>query len=187
VPFCAAALEALIANNTATASALMRVDLPLDLGRRSQALLILRLADLRQLPDAGAWLLRVIAARGATGRSMVGLTGFHGPPDVAGTVELGYEVDPAHRRRGYAVEAAAALADWALTDGRARRVVAAIRPDNEGSLAVARRLGFTPAGSRWDAVDGTALLFERRSPSPVPRAEQRWEDGPANPRRRLDR
>jgi RimJ/RimL family protein N-acetyltransferase len=164
VPFTAAALEALIANDAATASSLMDVELPADLGRRAQALLILRLADLRQRPDAGAWLLRTIAARAARGRVMVGLTGFHGPPDAAGTAELGYEVDPAHRRRGYAVEAAGALAEWALRTGLVRRVVAAIRPDNEASLAVARRLGFTPAGSRWDAVDGTALLFERRSP-----------------------
>lgn len=164
VPFTAAALEAVIANDAMTASALLDVALPPDLGRRSQPLFVLRLADLRQQPDAGAWLLRVIAVRGETGRAMVGLTGFHGPPEAGGSVELGYEIEPDHRRRGYAAEAATALADWALTTGGARRVVAAIRPDNEASLAVARRLGFTPAGSRWDTVDGTALLFERRRP-----------------------
>jgi hypothetical protein len=124
-------------------------------------LLILRLADLRAQPDAARWLLRVIAVRSPRPR-MVGLTGFHGPPDASGTVELGYEIEPDDRGLGYATEAAEALASWALTDGGARRVVLAISPENIASRAVARRLGFESAGSRWDATDGTALLFERR-------------------------
>jgi RimJ/RimL family protein N-acetyltransferase len=162
VPFTATALEALIANDPLTASALLGVALPVDLGRRAQGLLVLRLGDLRRMPDAEAWLLRVVAARTPAGRLMVGLTGFHGPPDLAGSVELGYEIEPAHRRHGYAAEAAAAMADWAIATAEVRRVVCAIRPDNAASLAVARRIGFRPAGSRWDALDGTALLFERR-------------------------
>jgi ribosomal-protein-alanine N-acetyltransferase len=162
VPFPEAALEALLADDAATASALVGVALPEDLGRRSQALFELRLGDLRHHPGAEAWLLRVVALRRPE-RPMIGLTGFHGPPDITGSVELGYEIDPPYRLRGYAVETADALATWALTDGRANRVMAAIRPDNQGSLAVVARLGFAAAGSRWDAIDGTALLFERRN------------------------
>jgi RimJ/RimL family protein N-acetyltransferase len=162
VPFSAAALEALIANDATTAADALAVTLPPDLGRRTQALLILRLADVRRRPDAAAWLLRAVAVRGEAGRELVGLTGFHGPPDAAGSVELGYEIEPAHRRNGYATEAAAAMAAWAFADAAVRRVVCAIRPDNVGSLAVVRRLGFIAAGSRWDATDGTALLYERQ-------------------------
>jgi RimJ/RimL family protein N-acetyltransferase len=162
VPFNAASLEALIANDATTAADALGIALPPDLGRRSQALLILRLADLRQRPDAEAWLLRVVAVRGEAGREMVGLTGFHGPPDTSGSVELGYEVEPVHRGKGYATEAAAAMTAWAFAVADVRKVICAIRPDNLASLAVVRRLGFVAAGSRWDAVDGTALLFERR-------------------------
>jgi RimJ/RimL family protein N-acetyltransferase len=164
VPFTAAALESLIADDVPAASELLGVEFPADLGRRSRGLLALRLSDLRRQPDSAPWLLRTICLRepASSRRIMVGLTGFHGPPDLGGVVELGYEIEPDHRRNGYAAEAAAALAAWALTQAGVRRVVAAIRPDNAASIGVARRIGFRPAGSRWDVLDGTALLFERR-------------------------
>ncbi len=162
----APALEALIAGDVATASGLVGVRLQADLGRRAQTLLSLRLRDLRTMPGAGRWLLRAVALR-TPERPMIGLCGFHGPPDITGTVEVGYEIDSTRRRRGYASEAAAALTAWALTAGGASRVLASIHPDNEASLGVARRVGFRAAGSRWDAIDGTALLFERRTPPPV--------------------
>lgn len=171
----ASALHLLLIGDTAAANELVGVTLAPDLAVRSEALLRLRLADLRTEPRAAAWLLRAVALR-EEGRAMVGLAGFHGPPDISGTVEVGYEIDPAHRRRGYAAEATAALTAWALRFGGARRVVAAIRPDNWASLAVVGRLGFTPAGSRWDAIDGTALLFECRTPPSAPAAPPQ-EDG----------
>ncbi len=161
----AQALEALLANDGGAASTAVGVSLAPDLGTRSGTLLTARLADLRAHPEAEAWLLRVIALR--TGpRAMIGLAGFHGPPDITGTVEVGYEIDSASRRHGYASEATAALVTWALGQSGVRRVVAAIRPDNVASLRVVGRLGFAPIGSRWDAIEGRTLLFERRTPCP---------------------
>lgn len=175
MPLTAEALEALISGDAASASAVVGVDLPPDLGARANTLLSLRLGDLRMNPASAAWLLRIIALR-RDDRPMIGLTGFHGPPDLTGSVEVGYEIHPQYRRQGYATEATAALMTWALGEGRARRVLAAIRPDNLASLGVVRRLGFTPAGSRWDAIDGTALVFERRSP-PAVAAPGTWDGG----------
>jgi RimJ/RimL family protein N-acetyltransferase len=171
VPLPAAAIEALLAGDRALASALVGVRLAHGLGQRSRSLLQLRLRDLQAMPGAAPWLLRVMALR-TPERPMVGLVGFHGPPDLTGTAEVGYEVERAHRRRGYATEATAALTVWALREGGARRVVAGIRPENEASMRVVARLGFTPVGSRWDALDGTARLFERWTPPIAPR----WED-----------
>src|SRR6185437_5423785 len=46
--------------------------------------------------------------------SVVGDIGFIGPPTDGGSIEIGYSVTPARRRRGYATEAARAILDWAL-------------------------------------------------------------------------
>ena len=51
--------------------------------------------------------------------SVVGDIGFIGPPDEAGSIEVGYSVIPDRRRRGYATEAAGAIVEWArLPAGR---------------------------------------------------------------------
>lgn len=161
------AIEMLLAGDTRAASIAVGAALSPDLALRSETLLRLRLTDLRNVPQAEPWLLRVVTLR-IPGRPMIGLAGFHGPPDNAGAVEVGYEIDESHRRQGYGSEAAAGLVAWALRHGGARRVLAAIRRDNHASLAVVNRLGFTSAGSRWDVLDGIALLFECHIPPDAP-------------------
>lgn len=61
------------------------------------------------------------------------------------TAEVGlyYAISPAHRRRGYAAEAAGALVRYALGDMRVARVVATTTRDNIASMQVMRRLGMT--------------------------------------------
>jgi ribosomal-protein-alanine N-acetyltransferase len=57
--------------------------------------------------------------------------------------ELGlfYEIDPDHRGRGYATEAAAAIARFALDEMSCARIVATTERDNLASQAVMRHLG----------------------------------------------
>jgi len=98
-------------------------------------------------------------AEGETLPTLVGETGFHGPPDDSGTVEVGYGVLPAWRGRGIATEATGALIRHAFdgSRGRVRRVVARCLPDNPASQRVLERLGMRRAGR-----SGEALLFELR-------------------------
>ena len=56
-------------------------------------------------------------------------------------VGLFYEIAPDHRRRGYATEAARALARFVLDDLRGARIVATTERDNVASQAVMRHLG----------------------------------------------
>ena len=66
----------------------------------------------------------------------------HDAPDLF-TPEMGlfWAVDPAHQHKGYATEAAGALARFAFEQLRVERLVATTEHTNEPSIAVMRRLG----------------------------------------------
>ena len=101
--------------------------------------------DLRDLPSReppyGIW-----AMVERSTQTVVGDAGFHGPPGPDGTVELGYSVLPFRRRRGYATEAARALAAWALAQPGVSAVVARCEPGNAASIGTLERAGFTRTG-----------------------------------------
>ncbi|MEU4445310.1 GNAT family protein [Actinosynnema sp. NPDC050801] len=101
------------------------------------------------------------------GDVVVGHAGFHGPPDAAGMVEIGYSVDPAFRRRGYARAALVELLRRAAADPGVRTVRATIGPDNAASLATIAGFGFVEVGEQWDDEDGLELIFERPAAQPV--------------------
>jgi RimJ/RimL family protein N-acetyltransferase len=118
----------------------------------------IRLDQMREDPASAPWLAR------ATVRSadsvVVGRAGFHGPPDERGMVEIGYEVQPEFRRQKYGLATAKALIDEAARNPVVTVVRASISPDNEPSLAIARRLGFVQVGEQMDEIDGLELVFE---------------------------
>lgn len=90
----------------------------------------------------------------------VGRAGYHGPPDESGMVEIGYAVDPAHRRRGYARAALEALLQRAAREPRVRTVRVTISPDNTASYRLASQYGFTKVGEQWDDEDGLEIIYE---------------------------
>jgi RimJ/RimL family protein N-acetyltransferase len=72
--------------------------------------------------------------------------------------EIGYGVRPGARGRGFATEALAAVARWALTDGGLQRVWLSVNTDNLASLRVAHKAGFTREGTlRRARMDGYGL------------------------------
>lgn len=118
----------------------------------------LRREQVRLDPASEPWLLRAVVLR-ESGEA-IGHVGFHGPPDEHGTVEIGYRVLPAFRRRGYAREAAEAM--WAAAAAAGVRTLrASVSPDNVPSLALVRAAGFVQVGEQEDEVDGLELVWER--------------------------
>ena len=111
----------------------------------------LRRDQLRREPEQLPWLLRG-AVHLSSGR-FVGHIGFHAPPDERGPVEIGYTVTPAFRRQGYAREMVVAMLDFAAAHG-VKEVVASVAPDNIGSQALAKSLGWVKTGEAIDDVDG---------------------------------
>lgn len=84
----------------------------------------------------------------------VGQVGInHGP--LFPEKELGWLLFEGHEGRGYAVEAAAALRDWAFVDLGLPTLVSYFHPANARSIAVAERLGAMPdpVAARQDPED----------------------------------
>lgn len=90
----------------------------------------------------------------------VGQSGFHGAPDADGMVEVGYAVDPAYRRRGYARAALELAIEHARAEESVRTLRATISPENEASLALIAQYPFVRNGEQWDEDDGLELIFE---------------------------
>ena len=90
----------------------------------------------------------------------VGRAGFHGPPDAAGMVEIGYAIDPAHRRLGYAWAALETLLQRAAREPEVHTVRATIRPDNTASRDLVVQYGFVAVGEQWDGEEGLEDVFE---------------------------
>jgi RimJ/RimL family protein N-acetyltransferase len=76
------------------------------------------------------------------------------PDGGGGEVEVGWHFHPDSWGHGYATEAARAMLQKGFADGLSE-IFAVVRPENEASLAVCRRLGMTPLGrtSRWYDVE----------------------------------
>lgn len=91
--------------------------------------------------------------------------GFHGPPDPAGWVEIGYRVVAEHRRRGLAEEATSALLMWATAHG-ATGVKASVSPGNTASIGLLNKLGFAASGLHRHDVLGEQLVFCRINDAP---------------------
>jgi RimJ/RimL family protein N-acetyltransferase len=116
----------------------------------------------------GRGLLSVVEADGR----LVGSAGLHFPQSLLGP-GVGYWIAPWARGRGYAGEAATALAEWALGRG-AHRVHLLADVGNAPSQRVARRAGFVEEGRvraclpYRDRPPGDAVLFSRLPGDPGP-------------------
>src|SRR5689334_5450534 len=117
-----------------------------------------RLAQFEQDPATADWVTGIIWDDDA--HRAVGRAGYHGPPDADGMVEIGYAVDPACRRRGYARAALELLLARARAEPAVHRVRVSIRPDNVASHNLAAQYGFTKIGEQWDDEDGLEYVYE---------------------------
>jgi RimJ/RimL family protein N-acetyltransferase len=156
-------MQAVLDGRRAEAAALLGVEPSATWVRAHAGFLQLRLGQMQRDPSTQRWLARAITLRGEA-RPFLGFAGFHGPPGVNAlgrddAVELGYSVEVAHRRRGYATETVEALMRWARDEQGISAFLASVAPANEPSLAIVRKLGFRHVGEHWDEEDGRELEF----------------------------
>ena len=154
-------MRALAGHDLETAASEIGATVPASLPDDLEHFLDYRIADLTADPTIQPWLGRAIVLDDSAGRRIIGSVGFHSPPDGDGRVEVGYRVEPAHRRQGVASEVVRALFDWAHREYGVTRFRAATAPDNVASQAILARLGFRQVGVQIDEYDGPELVFER--------------------------
>ena len=106
----------------------------------------------RTLPEAEQYLInRVVPSYEENGFGMyvvrlkttgeaLGMCGLVNRPGLD-DIDLGYSFLPGARGRGYAVEAARGILNWAIGDLGMKRLVAIVSPDNGASIALLEKLG----------------------------------------------
>lgn len=117
------------------------------------------LGGMRDAVAAGTppeWWSHLVVHRETT--TVVGLGGYKGAP-VAGEVEIGYSIAPAHRRRGHATAAVDAFVTRAARGG-VRLVVAHTRPEESPSTRILGRAGFSMVETVREADLGDLWRFE---------------------------
>ena len=115
---------------------------------------------LRRNPEAVGWATWYFVAKKHKPVA-VGLGGFKGVP-VAGSVEIGYCLLPVFQKKGYAIEAVAALLDWAFGHEEVDRVIAETPPEPTSSIRLLEKSGFTNIGK---GSEGGVIRFELPRPA----------------------
>jgi RimJ/RimL family protein N-acetyltransferase len=106
---------------------------------------------------SGQWGMFQIILR-ETGE-VIGDIGFHGPPDEAGTVEIGCSIVEHYRGRGLVGESAVAICGLAWSRPEVTRIIAQTEAGNAASAGVLRHAGF-----REDGVADGQLNFSLDRP-----------------------
>ncbi len=92
---------------------------------------------------------------------VIGSAGFKGPPDADGMVEAAYGIVPAWQGKGCATAALGRLIAFASGDDRVRLLRAHTLPENNASIRVLTKTGFTKLGEVVDPEDGRVWRWER--------------------------
>ena len=107
-------------------------------------------------PPTGHW-----AVRRREDDALLGSMTLRRMPPYQEDLELAWQFDPAHWGRGYATEAARAVADWAFANS-AHELFAVMRPANDRAERLARRLGMQWVGETDKYYDLTLQVYRLR-------------------------
>lgn len=99
------------------------------------------LARLQEAPANAEWWMWYIVLPDGDSRTLIGTSGFKGPPNGDGIVEVGYALLKAFQKQGYAAEALGGLVARAFTHPEVKAVRAQTLPTHAASIAVMTRNG----------------------------------------------
>jgi len=104
------------------------------------------LEQLRGAVDQAGWSFWYLLTRSAEKSQVLGIGGFKGRPDEAGSVEIAYSVLSQFRLKGYATEAVMRLVGWAFSHQLVLEVCAETLPYLQQSIRVMEKNGFSFTG-----------------------------------------
>lgn len=115
----------------------------------------------------GHWRLRGFGQWALERRDTGELAGYAGlfRPEGWPGIEVGWTLARGHWGNGYATEAARAALGWGWQELDVDRIVSLIVPKNERSTAVARRLGMSDSGERFDHRGHHHVVWELLRPA----------------------
>jgi RimJ/RimL family protein N-acetyltransferase len=114
--------------------------------RRAITMKLIKMTD-ALLADRPWYTYWLIVVKQDDVRIGAGMVGFKGAPDDAGSVEIGYGIDPAFRGKGYMTEAVRAMVDWAFQHEQCKVVAACgVLKTNPASSHVLQKVGMTLSG-----------------------------------------
>jgi len=102
--------------------------------------------QLLQDPAEQGWSFWYLLTKSPQEIKILGICGFKGRPDEAGSVEISYSVLSQFRNQGYASEAVSRLVLWAFSHQNVKQVTADTLPHLRQSIGVLENNGFIYAG-----------------------------------------
>ena len=95
---------------------------------------------------------------------IIGSTGFKGVPNEEGSIDIGYGIISQEQKKGYAIEAVTALANWALAKNEVNNITARCLLTNSSSARLLEKMKFIEI-SRDDEMIYWKLT--KQNPMPV--------------------
>lgn len=149
-----------------TAQATVEFIVPADCSLLGQIWIGRRLHMIEENPEQHPWMYRAIVRK--SDNAMIGYTSFHHKapdPDLVeysdlAAAELGYTIELAYRRQGYAKESAIAMMQWAYRLHGLETFFLSIGHENIPSLTMAESLNFIKISERMDELDGLEFVFK---------------------------
>lgn len=94
--------------------------------------------------------LRFYFFRKESPQRIIGTVSFNSLRQSFQSCQIGYKLDPLYQHQGYATEALLTAVDIAAAELNLHRITAYVLPENQPSIRLLDRLGFTPEGTARD-------------------------------------
>ena len=117
-----------------------------------------RVPQVKADPEVNKWFVRWMVLRETS--EIVGSLSFHGAPDENGMLEIGLGVHEKFWRRGFASEALLGMWLWAASQSGVLKFRYTVDPNNQASVGLVRKFGFTYVGQQIDDEDGPEDIYE---------------------------